>query len=452
MGPCGGPGGQRVPEIEDGVHPHDMPLKPVGCRWFPRSLCAPPTSRTSPTFFFLVVKIPGHDQDLDMAEMTGAMPPTPALWTAAEEGQTEELRRLLLEGAAIEERGGLLESSPLHVAADSGHAGCVTLLLEQRADVSTKANDDYSPLHDAAVRLGEETIVQLLLEHSAEVSAKTKNGYTPLHYATRREEITIVRREAVVLQLLEAGADASATTDDGSFPLLFAAEEGFEGVAQLLLQHRADVSARAMDGFTALHVLAPFPRRDEGREDMVRLLRTSGADRLTAASHVAASMMSAAGDIQLCACCFHWIWIRDRTTMAERPFVVVRWKERRRWCSCFSRWASQHDWRRASDPLRSSSHDFDLHHGHAVIANLLSNAGADVSIKTEVGATALHKAAALGHAGMVQVLLEHGADASCKTDCGCTPLHHAGMAVIPEPRTPNTKLSTPIAQTLHPTP
>ena len=89
----------------------------------------------------------------------------------------------------------------------------------------------------------------------------------------------------------EAGADASSTTDDGSFPLLVAAEEGFEGVAELLIQHRADVSAKALDGFTVLHVAA-----QAGQEDMVRLLHTSGADLFTKANDGVTPMMSAAGN------------------------------------------------------------------------------------------------------------------------------------------------------------
>ncbi|KAJ1476899.1 ankyrin repeat-containing domain protein, partial [Baffinella frigidus] len=128
--------------------------------------------------------------------MAATPPLTPALWTAAQAGQTEAVRKLLTKGAAIEERGGPLESSPLHAACSKGHAGVVQLLLEHKADASTKATDGDTPLHDA-----------VLGDH-----------------------------EAVVVLLLENGADASAPGDGGGqTPLHHAVQMGFEGVVQLLL-------------------------------------------------------------------------------------------------------------------------------------------------------------------------------------------------------------------------
>ncbi|KAJ1469523.1 hypothetical protein T484DRAFT_1851473 [Baffinella frigidus] len=44
----------------------------------------------------------------------------PELWTAAHHGRTEEVRRLLAEGADIEEHGGPRASSALHAAVYHG--------------------------------------------------------------------------------------------------------------------------------------------------------------------------------------------------------------------------------------------------------------------------------------------------------------------------------------------
>jgi hypothetical protein len=53
-------------------------------------------------------------------EEATAMPPL-ALWTAASLGEVEEVRRLLAEGADIQEKGGRMRSSPLHAAVWCGH-------------------------------------------------------------------------------------------------------------------------------------------------------------------------------------------------------------------------------------------------------------------------------------------------------------------------------------------
>ena len=58
--------------------------------------------------------------------------------------------------------------------------------------------------------------------------------------------------EAVAQLLLQHGADVAAARNDGRTALMCAAEGGHEAVAQLLLQHRADVAAADNDGWTAL--------------------------------------------------------------------------------------------------------------------------------------------------------------------------------------------------------
>jgi hypothetical protein len=73
----------------------------------------------------------------------------PALWTAASQGQLEEVRHLLMGGAYIEEKGGLMTSTPLHEAARLGHEEVVRVLLEYGANVYAKQTDGATPLHVA---------------------------------------------------------------------------------------------------------------------------------------------------------------------------------------------------------------------------------------------------------------------------------------------------------------
>jgi hypothetical protein len=60
--------------------------------------------------------------------------------------------------------------------------------------------------------------------------------------------------------------------------------------------------------------------------------------------------------------------------------------------------------------------------GHAEVARLLLDHGADVNSRSKDGWTPLHYAAAFGYADVARLLLERGADPSIKDDKGRTPL------------------------------
>jgi ankyrin repeat protein len=74
-----------------------------------------------------------------------------------------------------------------------------------------------------------------------------------------------------------------------------------------------------------------------------------------------------------------------------------------------------------------------LHHaaesGKVAAAELLIEAGADLEVKTRIGAhTPLHVASASGRAGVVALLVAAGADVNAKTTTGATPLHFAAAS------------------------
>ena len=67
--------------------------------------------------------------------------------------------------------------------------------------------------------------------------------------------------------------------------------------------------------------------------------------------------------------------------------------------------------------------------GHADVAKLLLDKGADVNAKTGKGKTALMMAAENGHADIVHALLGKGADVNAKTSNGWTALLLANDAI-----------------------
>ncbi len=130
--------------------------------------------------------------------------------------------------------------APIIDAARRGDAEAVRSLLDQSVDVNAAEGDGMTPLHWAAER-GHAGVAELLIAASADVEAKTRIGsYTPLHLASRGGRVPIVK------MLLEAGGDSDAvTTNSGVTPLHLAAGAigGAEAVAALLA-HGADPNAR----------------------------------------------------------------------------------------------------------------------------------------------------------------------------------------------------------------
>ncbi|KAJ1468062.1 ankyrin repeat-containing domain protein [Baffinella frigidus] len=172
----------------------------------------------------------------------------PTLWSAASQGRSEEVHKLLAAGADFEEKGGTWEFSPLHEASFQGHDAVVGLLLEARADVSSTDIEGGTALHLAAW-VGHAEVAELLLEHGAD-------RWTPLHFAVSRGH------ESMARLLLDKGADVSAKNHSGWTPLHVAGHSSpsfthfAQAVVRLLLDKGADVAARTTCGVMPLHSAA----------------------------------------------------------------------------------------------------------------------------------------------------------------------------------------------------
>ena len=144
------------------------------------------------------------------------------LWTAASIGWTDELGRLLTEGANIEEK-----------------------------------NPSGSRALHCASRLGDVKAVKFLLGQGAEVNVQTKHGETALHYAATGAHISTARRgshSAIVRMLLDNRALVHLKTTDGATPLLGAALQGRGAAVQMLLEKNADPNLKTNDLLTPLFV------------------------------------------------------------------------------------------------------------------------------------------------------------------------------------------------------
>ena len=127
------------------------------------------------------------------------------LHTAAHFGQAEVIKILAKKskrGLKFDERVGLLEHIPLHVAVTGGHERVVMLLVALGADVNVRKSTNITPLHEAAKKKGE--MVELLLRLGAHVDARANNNVTPLHLAVTSGDCMAVKA------LLEYGGKLSS--------------------------------------------------------------------------------------------------------------------------------------------------------------------------------------------------------------------------------------------------
>jgi len=188
-------------------------------------------------------------------KITCKPPPPSALWTAAAEGSSEEVRHLLADRPDMEERGTSDQTTPLHVAARQGHEQCVLMLLENGADLVANSRFRRTALHAASAE-GHVGTVRILLQHGADVSATSGFVSTALHEAASSGQVEVLKL------LLQHGAEVSPKDKNGLTPLHDAVlgDSDALGDAQVeamrvLLEHGADTSGveNGCGGETLLH-------------------------------------------------------------------------------------------------------------------------------------------------------------------------------------------------------
>lgn len=287
-----------------------------------------------------------------------------ALRKAVEEGDLENVRSLIAEGADVNVKYDKSET-PLYIAIESGQIEIARLLIEKGANVNAKGGRFFTPLHLAA-RFGHVEMVELLISEGADVNAKGIGVWTPLLLAVRFGNTEMAKL------LIAKGADIYAETDQAMTPLLLAVIHNYPDIEKLLLSKGAQ-----------LDIFSETIRGD--------------AERVEAFLERDPNLVSAKrGEFTL----LHWAAYCGHLGVAE--LLIAKGAE----VDANSKYVTPLHWA--------------VRYNHRDMIELLIGKGADVNAKGSHGRTLLHYAVA---EDAVKLLLDNRADVNAKDDQGASPLH-----------------------------
>ncbi|VUC26770.1 unnamed protein product [Clonostachys rosea] len=367
----------------------------------------------------------------------------------------ETIRVLVQHGAQLEHKEVTGETA-LHIAVIKGLCDVVELLVSLGAEVDTRNSCGNTPLISNSLKFGGRAdMTQLLLRLGADVSARNEGGNTAL-WMTRDTAEPV----AIAKILLENGATMTADVE-GNTPLHRSGRIASLELAELLLDHGADIHALNRQNQTPLHCIAEEKDAakivrllvDEGASltavatggetplgcaiphqplDTIRYLLENGSDANTVtrsgcsalqhairsrAIEVTELLLHHGADLETFNYngqgALHFVSMVGNIQLME---ILIRYR-----VAINSRDAQGHT------PLMCA-----IEGATSVNVDILLKNGAVVDERDDLLQTALHKAAKRGMVKAARTLLEHGADINAKDKDNQTPLHIAKISRRPK--------------------
>ena len=135
--------------------------------------------------------------------------------------------------------------TPLFLAASSGLAPLVQVLMDSKANLNVSNNRGVSAIAAAVLRSRVGTL-RLLCSGKADVHACVAGGYTVLDTALFRKNTGSGKKLAMVNVLLDAKSDPNRQSEstDGEVPLMKAVSCGSVACVDALLSRKADANVR----------------------------------------------------------------------------------------------------------------------------------------------------------------------------------------------------------------
>lgn len=332
--------------------------------------------------------------------------PGPGLLLAAREGDIGRVARWLRLGAPLDAVDDDDGSSPLLVAASSGHLWVVNKLLDAGANLEAVNHRGETPLLGAAAG-GHLEVVDKLLDAGASVDASNGSGDTALIAAAMNAHLGVVRT------LLQKGADPDAVNESGDSALMLAEAFGHADVAEAL----REVTESPQQFFRNV----AYGSVDSVRSSVDRYLHTRGSRGCTpvlvAAQHDQFEMLKLL--------VFRGANVEDRD---EAGWTALHFAAQRGSTDMIKFLLSQQAKPNVVDESGLAPIDIAARHGHLAAVKELHDQGASISNTAVDGRSILHHAAssASANAGsIVRYLLDQGADVNVADASGWTVLHLA---------------------------
>ncbi|KAK7074366.1 hypothetical protein SK128_009451 [Halocaridina rubra] len=151
-------------------------------------------------------------------------------------------------------------NTPLHLAAKLGFEEIAKVLVG-----AVKSSDAYetdplnimnkkhqTALHFAAL-IGHVKILDMYLDAGANIISKDENGFTPLHVAITAGKGNVLQQFLKCMEKRNLSSILNVTTNTGKTPLHYAAHIGHKELLKMLVDAGADINIKDEDGCTSLH-------------------------------------------------------------------------------------------------------------------------------------------------------------------------------------------------------
>ena len=352
---------------------------------------------------------------VDGADNKAGSPPSPtpaqvALKAACRSGDIEAIRvELAKDSIDLDDSTGL---SYLQSAAFSGQLEAVKLIVAHKATVDKPDEKGYTALHRAAFR-GHARIVAFLLDHGASLESRNTWGDTALTFAAK------ANRHDCVKVLLERKADSSAKVgsgvNQGQTALDIATRKRY-GAVESLLQFASTAAPPPAPP-------APAPRVDEPAA-------ASAAPAACAASSLSAAASLSTSDEKSIALPAP----AESAAPAPEPAAQPSSSQGALLAACESGdiTALQAELAKGNvdldAPLASPPLTIAAFNGKLEALKLLLAHKATIDRPNSTGYTALHRAVSAGHVDIASCLIDQGANLEGRNMLGATPLLIAARA------------------------
>jgi ankyrin repeat protein len=192
--------------------------------------------------------------------------PTEPLVLAAFKEDLEQVKLLAFSALDLNARDKYTSMTALEQAAEDGNLEIVRTLLLAGASVNAKNDSGRTVLMYLRAKATAE-LVRELISGGAKVDARDEAGGTALMNAAALSNVEVVRA------LIDGGAKVDLKDDDGKTALMFAAQNTDPRVTKVLIEEGANVRAKAIDGKSALMIVA-----ESGDPETLKLLISFNAD------------------------------------------------------------------------------------------------------------------------------------------------------------------------------